>query len=116
MFHVVEQQMMDFPILQPDELLESGQSSEDEYSDNEDFYFESDHLALRGNADYRAVLRTIVILEAQRIEAAKHIDQIATVQKRALANSEEFLKEVTSAEPLNLPGPINIQNVFVSRE
>lgn len=92
------------------------QSSDDEYnSDNEEFYFESDHLPLRGNSDYRVVLRAIVILEAQRIEAAKHIDNISGAQKKALQDPEQFLKKLTSTEGLELPGAINIQNVSKSK-
>lgn len=84
----------------------------DEYnSENEDFYFESDHLALRGNADYRAVLRTIVILESQRIEAAKHIDKIAEVKRNALQDPCGFIKKLRSGQGLDIPGPINIQQV-----
>lgn len=91
-------------------------TDDDEYdSDNEDFYFESDHLALRGNADYRAVLRTIVILEAQRIEAAKHIDKISQEHRHALDDPEGFLRKLVSKEGLNLPAPINIQNVSSNR-
>lgn len=88
----------------------------DEYeTDNEDFYFESDHLALRGNADYRAVLRTIVILEAQRVEAAKDIDRLAEAEKDALDNPEEFIKKLGAGDGLNLPGQINIQNVIETK-
>lgn len=85
---------------------------DDEYDDdNEEFYFESDHLALRGNADYRSVLRTIVILEAQRIEATKHIDLITEAEKTALDDPETFLQKLSSGKNLNLPARINIQNV-----
>lgn len=85
---------------------------DDEYDDdNEEFYFESDHLALRGNADYRSVLRTIVILEAQRIEATKHIDLITEAEKMALDDPETFLQKLSSGKNLNLPARINIQNV-----
>lgn len=86
------------------------QNKEKEENDDE-FYFESDHLALRGNADYRSVLRTIVILEAQKIEAAKHIDQIAETQRNALNDPEIFIKKLASGESLNLPKSIDIQNV-----
>lgn len=79
--------------------------------DNEDFYFESDHLALRGNADYRAVLRAIVVLEAQRIEAGKHIDSLAAAEKVALNNPEAFVKRLESGEKLDLPVPLNITTV-----
>lgn len=94
---------------------EEGENIEDEYDeDNEEFYFESDHLALRGNADYRSVLRTIVILEAQRTEATKHIDLITEAEKIALDDPEAFLERLTSGESLDLPGRINIQSVCFS--
>lgn len=96
-----------------DECLDE-ESEDEDNSDNEDFYFESDHLALRGNPDYRSVLRTIVILEAQRIEAAKHIDRIAQVKIRAMQDPEEFIKVLAMGDHLDLPGPINIQNVRFS--
>lgn len=86
--------------------------SDDEYNSNdEEFYFESDHLALRGNSDYRLLLRTIVILEAQKIEAAKHIDQICEAHRIATSDPETFVTRLASGEKLNVPGPINIQNV-----
>lgn len=89
-----------------------GENSDDEYDeDHEEFYFESDHLALRGNADYRSVLRTIVVLEAQRIEATKHIDLLTEAERIALNDPEAFLQKLTSGEDLNFPGRINIQNV-----
>lgn len=42
-------------------------SEEDE--DEELFYFESDHLALKGNEDYSELLKAIFTLEAQRAQA-----------------------------------------------
>ena len=36
--------------------------------ENETYFFESDHVALKGNADYQKVLRSIAVLEAQRIQ------------------------------------------------
>lgn len=97
--------------------MESAENSDsdldDEISDddNTEFYFESDHVALRGNLDYRSVLRTIVVLEAQRIEATKHIDRIAEVQNIALNDPVVFVQKLASNERLDLPAPINIQNV-----
>jgi hypothetical protein len=49
-------------------------SQNEEYQDEDsnnagEFYFESDHLALKGNADYLNILKTIAILEAQRTRA-----------------------------------------------
>lgn len=42
--------------------------------ENDLFYFESDHLALKGNKDYCEVLKTIVILSAIREKALKVCD------------------------------------------
>lgn len=86
------------------------ESTDEEPAENE-FYFESDHLALRGDPDYAAVLRTIAILQAQRIQATKDIDKIAAAEKDALEEPEMFLKRLTNGEPLNLPGPINVLEV-----
>ncbi|KAH3802043.1 hypothetical protein DPMN_155710 [Dreissena polymorpha] len=36
--------------------------------EKETYYFESDHVALRGNHDYQVLLKTIALLEAQRIQ------------------------------------------------
>lgn len=44
-------------------------NSNPESEDDDLFYFESDHLALKGNKDYSEVLKTIFILEAQRSTA-----------------------------------------------
>lgn len=86
-------------------------SESEDFSENEDFYFESDHLALRGNQDYRAVLRTIVILESQRIEVAKHIDKLADIKRKATQDPNGFVEKLSS-QNLDIPGPINIQNVI----
>jgi hypothetical protein len=34
-----------------------------------EFYFESDHAALKGNVDYLNLLKTIAVLEAQSVKA-----------------------------------------------
>lgn len=100
-----------------DEEFDDNGYDNDEYnSESEEFYFESDHLALRGNPDYRAVLRTIVVLESQRIEVAKHIDKIADMKRTALQNPMEFIKKLTTGYGLDISGPINIQNVSKKTE
>lgn len=93
------------------EFEPAGSSDDLHKSEDDEFYFESDHLALRGNSDYRTVLRTIVILEAQKIEASKHIDQIAEAHRSALNDPETIVRKIAAGESVNLPGPINIQNV-----
>lgn len=41
--------------------------------ESETYYFESDHIALKGNHDYQMMLRTIAVLEAQRIQVKLNI-------------------------------------------
>lgn len=45
------------------------QESNEQAEDDDLFYFESDHLALRGNIDYSEVLKSMFVLEAQRSRA-----------------------------------------------
>lgn len=58
------------------------------------FYFESDQLALKGNADYSALLRTLVILEAQRTQVAKQVDELASQRNYYMNHTDEFLKKI----------------------
>lgn len=44
--------------------------------ENDMFYFETDHLALKGNKDYCEVLKTLVILSAQREKAIQVSKQV----------------------------------------
>lgn len=78
--------------------------------ENDDFYFESDHLALRGNIDYTAVLRTIAILHTQRIQASKDIDRLAIAERQALDDPEAFVRRLTAGE-LHMPGAISVADV-----
>lgn len=81
--------------------------------DYEEFYFESDHLALRGNVDYTTMLRTIAVLQSQRIQVIKDIDILANAEKNALEKPEEFLQKIAKGEMDSLPGPINIIDVSI---
>lgn len=81
-------------------------------SDADEFYFESDHLAFRGNTDYTSVLRTLAILQTQKIQAANDIEKLAKAEKAALENPEEFIKKLSRGEVNELPGPIAIAEVF----
>ncbi|XP_073836285.1 ZZ-type zinc finger-containing protein 3-like [Musca autumnalis] len=64
------------------------------------FYFESDHLALRGNRDYTNILRTIAVLESQRIRVHQQIEELALAKKRYMEDPELFLKKIQSGEPV----------------
>lgn len=79
--------------------------------DNEELCFESDHLALRGNPDYAAVLRTIAILQAQRIQATKEVDKLSLAEKKALDDPEAFVAKLAAGEDMRVPAPISIFEV-----
>ncbi|KAL6261636.1 hypothetical protein P5V15_006724 [Pogonomyrmex californicus] len=86
---------------------EVGCSNEEE----NEFYFESDHLALKGNKDYSAFLKTIVILEAQRIQAIKDLDKLMSVQDKALKDPISFVAQLQNGDLPELPGPQKIPEI-----
>lgn len=88
--------------------LESG-SDEDE-----GFFFESDHLALRGNTDYMKVLQTIAILEAQRCQATKDIDKFVKLQRDALNDPDGFVKNLQQGGSIDSPAAISIVEVIIA--
>jgi len=48
---------------------QNGEYQDEDSNNAGEFYFESDHLALKGNVDYLNLIKTIAILEAQRTRA-----------------------------------------------
>lgn len=79
-------------------------------AENSLFYFESDHLPLRGNADYSALLRTLVVLESQRSYVAKEIDELSRLKNHYIQNPQEFLKNVKEGN-LGIPNSIETADV-----
>nr|CAD7413814.1 unnamed protein product [Timema poppensis] len=86
------------------------ENSEDEDSSDE-FYFESDHLALKGNKDYLNLLKTVAILEAQRVKAVQAVDELLAAQEAALQDPLKFLESLQKNEQLSVPGPQVIAEV-----
>ncbi|XP_059171499.1 ZZ-type zinc finger-containing protein 3-like [Physella acuta] len=72
---------------------------------NQPYYFESDHLALKENSDYRNLLHTIAILEAQRQQAAQDIETLYKAQDEALVDPLTFVKNLQNGKDLCLPKP-----------
>lgn len=64
----------------------------------DEFAFETDHLALRGNKDYCNLLKHIVKLEAQKVQALKDIEILADAQKKALDDPLTFIEKLKSGE------------------
>lgn len=89
---------------------------EDEENKSEDvepseFYFESDHLALKGNKDYTTLLKTIVILEAQRVQAIEDLDKLLAIRSKALKDPISFVAQIQNGELPELPGPQKIADI-----
>ena len=65
--------------VQPSQVLgcrfSASQGRDETDEDVGEFYFESDHLALKGNPDYLALLRTLAVLEGQKVAAVQDIDR-----------------------------------------
>lgn len=76
-----------------------------------EFYFESDHLALKGNKDYNTVLKTIVILEAQRAQAIEDLDKLLSIRSKALKDPISFVAQIQNGELPELPGPQKIAEI-----
>ncbi|XP_066600529.1 ZZ-type zinc finger-containing protein 3-like [Prorops nasuta] len=83
---------------------------EDEEAEGE-FYFESDHLALKGNKDYISLLKTIVILEAQRTQAIKDLDELLSAHAKALKDPISFVAQLQSGDLPELPGPQKVMEI-----
>lgn len=84
----------------------------EEEEEGELFYFESDHLALRGNRDYSEVLKTIFILESIRKRAIKDYEIVAQLHKKALEDPVSFNEKIKNDESLGLPVMFNVPAVL----
>lgn len=76
-----------------------------------EFYFESDHLALKGNKDYCALLKTIVILEAQRTQAIEDLDKLMSAQSKAIEDPISFVAQLQNGDLPELPGSQKITEI-----
>jgi hypothetical protein len=77
-------------------------------SDEEDeFFFESSHLALRNNSDYLKLIKHLTVLCAQRIQIQNDIEQLSTSKRKALENPPAFIEDLKN-DQLNLPQPVII--------
>jgi len=70
------------------------------------YYFESDHVALKGNEDYCRLLRAFVLLESERTAALQDLDQLLEMQQKALRDPLEFASQLQHGRlTTQLPGP-----------
>ncbi|XP_076347629.1 ada2a-containing complex component 1 isoform X2 [Tachypleus tridentatus] len=80
------------------------QSKENEsYDDIGEFFFESDHLALKGNSDYHNMLKTIVMLEAQKVQAIQDIEKLMALREQAVKTPIQLVEKLQRRECLQIP-------------
>lgn len=68
--------------------------------DEDVFHFETEHLALRGNQCYTNLLRTLAVLQAQRIRVHQQIEELEATQNIYLENPQHMLDKLRNNEPL----------------
>ncbi|KAJ8938540.1 hypothetical protein NQ318_016911 [Aromia moschata] len=67
------------------------------------FYFESDHLALKGNKNYCEVLKTVVVLSALREKAIKDFNKVVELRKDAVEHPFKTLEKIQNGTDLGVP-------------
>jgi hypothetical protein len=82
-------------------------------SEEDLYYFETDHLALRGNKDYSEVLKNLLILCAQREQAIKDYSKAVELKKEALADPAKVLEKIIKGESLGMPDMHNMPELPV---
>ena len=84
--------------------------------ESDPFYFESDTLALRNNPDYSCLLKTIILLEAQRIKACQDLERLIDIKEQAMQDPIRFIQNLrflNTSSNLDLP---TRQKVYVLPE
>ena len=75
------------------------------------FTFESDHEALRGNQDYARLLKTLAVLQAQKIQAVKDVDTLLNAREEALREPLKFVEKLQSGETFDFPAKIAVAEI-----
>uniref|UniRef100_A0A146L2J3 ZZ-type zinc finger-containing protein 3 n=2 Tax=Lygus hesperus TaxID=30085 RepID=A0A146L2J3_LYGHE len=69
-------------------VLDDVFSNQPEEDDDGTFSFETDYLALKGNPDYLKLMRTLVVLQAQRTKILQDINHLEELKSRADSDPE----------------------------
>lgn len=80
------------------DLLDTGVSNE-----LNKFTFESDHLAIKNNRDYQKLLKTLAVLEAQKIQAIKDFEELRRLKDIALKDPLDFVKKIQEKQAPEFP-------------
>ncbi|CAF0759339.1 unnamed protein product [Brachionus calyciflorus] len=69
--------------------------------ENEPFYFETDTVALRNNPDYSCLLKTLILLEGQRVKACEDLERLLELKEQALNDPINFVNSLNSLQVPN---------------
>jgi len=76
-----------------------------------EYYFESDHEAIRSNPDYLSLMKTYALLQAKKIQAVKDIEDLISTRTAALSQDPRKFLTKFQAEFAKLPASQNIPDV-----
>ena len=90
----IKKEVEDNDLKMPSELFDCNFETEKNFPEvPSEFYFESDHEALRGNSDYHKLLKTYSVLQAKKIQAIQDVENLLSSQELALKNPLLFLSK-----------------------
>lgn len=94
-------------------MTASNSSTDDDPIINEKncFYFESDHLALKGNKDYSEVLKALFLLESQRSRLLEDYEKVVKLKNEALDDPFAVVERLKNGESLNMPDSVHLAEV-----
>lgn len=67
------------------------------------FFLDSDCLALKNNQDYQSLLKTLAVLEAQKLQAVKDLEQLVEARDQAERDPLGFVEALTHGSMKALP-------------
>ena len=76
-----------------------------------EYCFETDQLALKGNADYQALIKALVILEGQRMIAIQNMEKMSPLRNEALKAPLDFVEKLQRGEDFDFPLPQKVAEV-----
>ena len=76
-----------------------------------EYYFESDHEALRNNPDYLTLMKTYALLQAKKIQAVKDVEDLISARTAALKQDPRTFLTKFQTEFAKLPAAQNIPDV-----
>lgn len=68
-----------------------------------EYCFETDRLALKGNSDYLALMRTLVVLQGQRAIAVQNMEKLLQLKTDATQQPLEFVEKLQQGQQLDFP-------------